>query len=238
VGVRLDAAPAAATAPVGVRVSARARRIRILVSGAGVEVVVPRDARKRDVDRALAAHADWIARTRARLAARPRLGLDRPGSVWIDGAPVPVDAVAGSRVRVERTAGGIRVHGPDAAARDRGLARWCRTAAAARLSALTAFEGARLGARPRRVQVRAQRSRFGSYTPATGTLTLNWRLMIAPLEVQRYVVVHELSHIVRADHSPAFWALVAQALPGYAEQRSWLRVHGAELLAFVPSTDG
>jgi predicted metal-dependent hydrolase len=232
--VQLDAVPLAA-APVGVRVSSRARRIRILVTYHGVEVVVPRAARQRDVERVLAEHAAWIARTRARLAGRPRLQLDLPGRVVVDGAPLAVESLHAPRPRVQRTDGGLRVEGPDPAARARALERWCRASAAARLAALTAYEGERLTARPRRVQVRAQRSRFGSYTPATGTLTLNWRLMVTPLDVQRYVVVHELCHIGRADHSRAFWELVAEAMPGFDAHRRWLRAHGDEVLAFEPA---
>jgi predicted metal-dependent hydrolase len=49
-----------------------------------------------------------------------------------------------------------------------------------------------------------------------------------------YVVVHELCHLRRLDHSPAFWRLVAARRPDYRKQYDWLREHGPELLAFRP----
>ena len=47
--------------------------------------------------------------------------------------------------------------------------------------------------------------------------------------VRDYVIVHELMHLKRMDHSPAYWRLVAAACPGYREARQWLRAHGPEL---------
>jgi predicted metal-dependent hydrolase len=53
-----------------------------------------------------------------------------------------------------------------------------------------------------------QRSRFGSCTPSTGSIRLSDRLTRVPAWVQDYVLVHELAHLVHADHSPDFWKLV------------------------------
>jgi predicted metal-dependent hydrolase len=80
----------------------------------------------------------------------------------------------------------------------------------------------------RRVSVRNQRSRWGSCGP-DGHVCLNWRLQLMPDWVRDYVIVHELMHLRRADHSSAYWALVAGAFPQYLEARQWLRDHGAAL---------
>ena len=79
-----------------------------------------------------------------------------------------------------------------------------------------------------RVTVRNQRTRWGS-CGRDGHITLNWRLVLMPDAVRDYVLVHELMHLRRMDHSPAYWALVAAACPGYREARAWLRAHGASL---------
>jgi hypothetical protein len=47
--------------------------------------------------------------------------------------------------------------------------------------------------------------------------------------VREYVLIHELMHLRRLDHSPAYWALVAEAYPDYAKARAWLRVNGPTL---------
>jgi predicted metal-dependent hydrolase len=73
-----------------------------------------------------------------------------------------------------------------------------------------------------RVSVRNQRSRWGSCSPS-GHICLNWRLMLMPDEVRDYVLIHELMHLRRLDHSRHFWRLVAHACPGYQDARRWLR---------------
>ena len=98
-------------------------------------------------------------------------------------------------------------------------------------------EAEALGVSYRRIEVRGQRTRWGSCS-SRGTLSFNWRLVLAPLEVLDYVVVHELCHLREANHSPRFWRLVAERRPEWREQRGWLREHGAELLAFRPAADG
>jgi predicted metal-dependent hydrolase len=94
-------------------------------------------------------------------------------------------------------------------------------------------EAPALGVHYRRMQIRGQRTRWGSCS-ARGTLSFNWRLALAPLEVLDYVVVHELCHLREPNHSPRFWRLVASRRPNWRRQRDWLGVHGAELLAFRP----
>jgi predicted metal-dependent hydrolase len=95
-------------------------------------------------------------------------------------------------------------------------------------------EASRLGVSYRSIRIGDQRSLWGSCSPR-GTLSFNWRLVLAPLEVLDYVVVHELCHLRVPNHSARFWQLVERARPGWREQRDWLREHGPELLAFRPA---
>lgn len=82
---------------------------------------------------------------------------------------------------------------------------------------------------PTRVVAHDTTSRWGSCS-TTGTMSLSWRLAFAPRDVMRYVVMHELAHRRHMDHSPAFWATVAE-LYGFGVERAkrWLNTHGAEL---------
>ena len=92
---------------------------------------------------------------------------------------------------------------------------------------------ARLGLRYEGPRIADQRSLWGSCTPR-GLISLNWRLILAPTDVFRYVVVHELCHIRHANHSARFWQLLERQLPDYASWRAWLRVNGARLQAVLP----
>jgi hypothetical protein len=62
---------------------------------------------------------------------------------------------------------------------------------------------------------------------ALGHICLNWRLVQMPAAVRDYVLIHELMHLKRMDHSRAFWKLVAAACPAYKKARAWLRSRGA-----------
>src|SRR5204862_812801 len=109
-----------------------------------------------------------------------------------------------------------------------------RTAAREFVSALADEEAGRLGVAYVRIRIGGQRTLWGSCSPA-GTLSFNWRLVLAPAEVLDYVVVHELCHLRVPNHSPRFWGLVEGRRPHWREQRDWLREHGPELLAFRAS---
>jgi predicted metal-dependent hydrolase len=76
-----------------------------------------------------------------------------------------------------------------------------------------------------RVSIRDQRSRWGACS-ASGTITLNWRLIQAPDFVREYVLLHELMHRRELNHSRRFWRLVAACCPRHVEARQWLRKEG------------
>ena len=82
---------------------------------------------------------------------------------------------------------------------------------------------------PRRIAIRDTTSRWGSCS-SSGTMSFSWRLAFAPRDVMRYVVMHELAHKKHMDHSPEFWAQVAE-LYGFGVERAkrWLAQHGGEL---------
>ena len=88
---------------------------------------------------------------------------------------------------------------------------------------------ARFGLTVSRISIRNQRWRWGSCS-RQGHICLNWRLVDMPADVRDYVLIHELMHLRRMDHSPKFWALVAAACPDYQRARRWLREHARGLL--------
>lgn len=79
--------------------------------------------------------------------------------------------------------------------------------------------------RVNRITIRNQKTRWGSCS-SKGNLNFNWRLLMAPIEVLDYVVVHELCHLAYLNHSRQFWQLVGQILPDYENRREWLKSNG------------
>ena len=72
-------------------------------------------------------------------------------------------------------------------------------------------------------------SRRWATCTAKENLNFNWRLVMAPLQVVDYVIVHELAHIIEPEQSDRFWNLVRVTLPGYRDSLNWLEKHGQEL---------
>lgn len=85
-----------------------------------------------------------------------------------------------------------------------------------------------LGVEPRSLQLKTQHKRWGTCTPR-GDIYLNWRIVMAPIRVIDYIIVHELAHLIVPEHNEQFWRTVRTTLPHYQEAKEWLRVHGVKL---------
>lgn len=92
------------------------------------------------------------------------------------------------------------------------------------LAARLQLHSDRMGLKPTAVRFRSQKTRWGSCS-SSGLISLNWRLVFAPIDVIDYVIVHELAHLRHYNHSDAFWRLVSTQVPNYRELRNWLKKH-------------
>ena len=111
----------------------------------------------------------------------------------------------------------------------RRLADWLRNEAKADLVKRVEHHGASLGCLPKRISVRDQSTRWGSCS-TSGTICFSWRLIFAPAFVLDYVAAHEVAHLREMNHSPRFWALLAQLSPRREAAVAWLRANGPGLL--------
>jgi predicted metal-dependent hydrolase len=230
-----------------IRRSGRARRLRITVRPAGVEVVAPIGMRDAEIAAFVEGNQRWIE---SKLEAiRQRLAAHAGSSRLVDGARIPFRG-GWQRLRVVRSDrsrplvrhdGDILVALPErlpAALQEseveRVLTGWLRREARAEAKALIDRFGPRHGLVPRGLAIKAHRTLWGSCT-ASDVVNLNWRLILAPPAVLEYVVVHELCHLRHRHHQPPFWRLVAELLPDYGQQRRWLRANG-HLLTLKPET--
>lgn len=85
-----------------------------------------------------------------------------------------------------------------------------------------------MGLFPKKLGFRNQKTRWGSCS-SKGTITLNWRLIAAPLEVIDYLIIHELAHLEHMNHSQKFWVLVEKHCPSFRAQETWLKTHQSKL---------
>lgn len=215
--------------------SERARVTRIQVGpDLPLRVVVPAGASDDFARHALLSKHRWVSQKLRAVeqahATEPALGLDTPNVVWVAGKPLPIVVGAGRFAR--ECDGALLV--PAGTAAGHAVRRWYRRRAHTHLRLLVDEEAGRLHCFPGRVVVRDQRTRWGSCA-ASGTISLNWRLLLAPEAVARYVVVHELVHLGVPNHSKAFWRALTAACPDWQPHASWLREHGDELRRYEPT---
>jgi predicted metal-dependent hydrolase len=160
----------------------------------------------------------YVIRVGARGAVRvtiPRGGSKREAQAFVERQQGWIEKQIRKHLQEEARA-------PDAI--DPASERHLRDRAARELPARLLELASQHGLQVRRVSVRNQRWRWGSCA-RNGHICLNWRLVRMPAEVRDYVMIHELMHLKRMDHSPKFWLLVARACPNYENARKWLREH-------------
>jgi predicted metal-dependent hydrolase len=214
--------------PYSVRRSTRSRRVRVTVDPVrGVEVVLPRRAPERDADAAVRALRPWIERRVRELDRARQAVAARANTLPYLNQTLRVVPRAG-RVRVHRRGDELLVPA-EPAERAAALERWYRRAAHAEIAPRLDRACAATGLAYAGLTIRGQRSRWASCS-RSGTMSFNWRLLLAPEPVLDYVVWHEVCHLEIMDHSPRFWALLGSRWPGYREQQRWLRRHGATLV--------
>lgn len=83
----------------------------------------------------------------------------------------------------------------------------------------------------KRLYIRNQRTRWGS-SSSLGNISLNWRLIMAPAEVQRYLIIHELVHQLQLNHSEQFWREVHRYCPDFRSSEAWLKEHRTLIALF------
>ena len=185
----------------------------------------------------------WID---ARLGAVQRVVAAHPGSArLIDGGvilyrgrPATLRVRAGARAQVhegsdlEVTVPAALTGADQEAAVERLLRRWLAWSAQNDALAYVQRHGPQHGLAPGGIRIKRHKHLWGSCT-AKGVVSLNWRLILAPPAVFEYVVVHELCHLRQPHHQAAFWRLVGQVLPGFEDQRRWLKSNG-HLLTLRP----
>ncbi len=216
--------------PIVVRRLPQARRLtlRLAPDGSEVRVSMPRWGRTVEAVEFARSRAGWLAR---QIAALPARQVVTPGtSLAFRGTALAIahDPAAPRRVRLEGEA--LRCGGPIDGLPTR-LRRWLEGEARRLIAEDLAHYCARAGRAPPKLALSNAQRRWGSCA-ASGAIRINWRLIMAPDEVRRSVVAHEVAHLVHFDHSPAFHALLGVLYEGeIAAANRWLKREGRGLYA-------
>ncbi|MBU0514628.1 MAG: M48 family metallopeptidase [Proteobacteria bacterium] len=108
------------------------------------------------------------------------------------------------------------------------LKTWHLDKARQRIPERVRLHAPKVGVEPRDILIRNQVKRWGSCT-SSGKLLYNWKIIMAPMSVVDYVVVHELCHLREPYHNNKFWRLLGSVIPNYDQRKDWLLVNGPTL---------
>ncbi len=114
------------------------------------------------------------------------------------------------------------------------MGRWYKQQALEILGCRVFHFSRRMELEPLKITVKKQKTMWGSCHPQQRSINLNWRIVMAPLEVIDYVVVHELCHIHVPNHSLKFWKAVEKVLPDYQSRHRWLKDNALRLSVEEP----
>lgn len=230
--------------------SPKARNIRVEVRpGREVVLVYPRWVPRAEALSFLRSREDWVREKLAEFARQEAADPPPPAARW-DGTdelllrgqlvPVCVEPASLRQITVRIEPDMVTLFAP----RER-LAEPARLALALRRELIAQAqrdarrlldeEAPRLGVQYRDLKIHDPQTLWGSCNPG-GVICLSWRLVLAPPEVFRYVVIHELCHLVHDDHSMRFWNLVGRQMPDYATHKHWLRERGQRLHHYLART--
>lgn len=214
-------------------VNPRARRLSIRIDARAGEAVLiaPSERKLAEVVAFARTKADWM---RERLAERPQGTPIQPGAV-IDlfGKPTRLIATggAGAARLTEDADGPVIASGGEGEAYARRVENLFKRVARDTLQTRTDVHLRTLGQRPVKLSIADPKSRWGSCSPHNRSIRYSWRVVMAPPAVIDYLAAHEVAHLVHADHSPAYWAVVQRLVGDHRPHRAWLRANGAALHA-------
>lgn len=224
------------------RVPAKARQVRVILRVEQNMVIVsaPLQVTEKTIEFVLVKHVDWIVEQLKKTELITKRMLQLGDSITINDmsytlvslcqpsgskdASVQLDEIS-QRLWVNQLVPAADVH--------RVVYTWLRAEANRSLLQFAHQLAIQYGFTPARITVKEQARRWGSCS-SKGNIHLNWRLIQAPLYVQRYVIIHELAHLREMNHSAQFWRIVEDMMPDYEQAKSWLRVRGNVLYRLQP----
>ena len=215
-----------------IRRSPDAAEPRIDVDIRGVRVTLPEDSGE-DPENLLGKNAAWVLEKKSKY---DRYREQAPERSFESGETLPYlgkehEIVVKAGVRHEVVDGRIQLRqsAVSQSSLKQVLENFYRNRAREFLSDRVDHYANKIGVEYKQVELRNQRTLWGSCS-TTGTLSLNWRLVMSPPDIVDYVVIHELAHLIEAGHNREFWRIVSEYDPDYKQHADWLEANSTKLI--------
>jgi len=110
------------------------------------------------------------------------------------------------------------------------MVQWYRKQAEEVLGGRIFYYSRIMGVEPKKIAVRSQKRLWGCCDFNTQTIHLNWQIILSPIKVVDYVVVHEMCHLMIPNHSKRFWKKVEKYMPDFKQYQKWLKINALDML--------
>jgi predicted metal-dependent hydrolase len=215
-----------AQVPLLIKRSTRARRLRLKIRyPCAVEVTLPNALSLKKALTFVMEQGPWITQNIQKLA--PVIKVAPGNLIPVLGEPHEIIHQPKARGTVWREEGQIFVTGERPHV-SRRVKDWSHQQLKILLRQMCDQFAEQLDVSVGRITVRDQKSRWGSCS-SKGNLNFSWRLYLMPEYVISYVAAHEVSHLRYMDHSPQFWATVAEICPQMETAKAWLKKNGSSV---------
>ena len=214
----------------------RARRVKLSIDERGPRLTLPLRANLVTGERFLHEHRGWLQAQLARHQPAEDCAVLQPGTsthLPLRGEDVPLHWDEGRYLRIERREDGIHVQLPprvSPASLARALRAFYEAEARADIGRWLPAYLPGLPRAPRAIRLKVLSSLWGSLAP-DGSMALDIALVLGRPSAFEYVLVHELCHLLQANHSPAFWREVEQRFPAWRDEREYFHREGRRLKA-------
>jgi hypothetical protein len=217
--------------------SDRAKKLRVRVGQGGVEVVLPVERSPLELQTFLENRQEWIFQQLDRIERmqRVRRPLKRNGQeIFFNGIATPVKIEENRTRRANKVVladGCITIYcGIDSTTKPAtSLENWLRRQAREKINLLLDDLLKRISKSPGKVYIMGQRTKWGNCS-SLQNLSFNWRLIMAPEYVVRYLVTHEVVHLDVPDHSKRFWLTVQSLCPEMDRAKQWLSANSHRMM--------
>ena len=213
----------------------RARRIKLSVDERGARLTLPPRASLVASERFVAEHRAWLTKmmaSNAEVATAP-LCRDVTSALPLRGASRSLQWQSGRYAKVHDAGDALVFTAPEQASQaslQRALREFYESAARADIGCWMPRYLTTLPRPPRRLAFKRMTSQWGSLSP-DGNIVLDLSLVLARPSAFEYVLVHELCHLIHANHSRAFWREVETRWPDWRAERDYFREEGRPLKA-------
>ena len=176
-------------------------------------------------------HEDWIRKNQTRVKASPPLPKKHftDGELFLFlGKEYPLTIVSHQRLPLILSDSKFQLANSNLPIARLVFANWYKIQARKVISGRVDFLAKHNKFVHGKIRISSARARWGSCS-SSGTLSFTWRLVMAPLEILDYVVLHELVHTQIKNHSKLFWRGLGEILPEYKKSVHWLKLNGKYL---------